>query len=448
MRSALLASAFLLVCSAFSQSGSLPRKGLLGAQLLVATDEVRAAAGIDLGVLVGAVTFNTTASVGGLAQGDIVYSIDGKQVGSPQEAVAIVSGIPVGSRFEVRLVRSRQHQTLSLTMLEKPRDKGPNYEVIYDHVVSHGRRIRTMVSKPTKPGKHPVFFLIQGLGNFSLDNPIGTGAYADIIKPFVDEGWVTVRVDKPGQGDSEGGPTADEDFDAELDCYRQALKAIKKYDFVDPDRIFIFGHSMGGCFGPIVASEEKVAGIAVYGTVLKTWTEYWLENVRRQQLLGGANYVQVHDNLQNISRFMHYLLKERLSPETIKERHPDLQSTVNQNVPDGKHMSTRTLEFWRQLDSKNFASYWERVDAHVLAMWGENEFISTKEDHGMIAEIVNSKRQGTAEFVIVKESDHGFFRTTSAADSHRKWGQPGSEFNPEVLRLLKEWFNKVHESRE
>lgn len=421
---------------------------MLGAQLLVATDEVRSAAGIDSGVLIGAVTPNTTASVGGLAQGDIVYSIDGKEVGSPQEAVATVSGIPVGSRFEVRLVRSRQRQTLSMTMLEKPRDKGANYEVIYDHVVSNGRRIRTMVSKPTKPGKHPVFFLIQGLGNFSLDNPIGTGAYADIIKPFVDEDWVTVRVDKPGQGDSEGGPTADEDFDAELDCYRQALKAIKKYDFVDPDRIFIFGHSMGGCFGPIVASEEKVAGIAVYGTVLKTWTEYWLENVRRQQLLGGANFTQVHDNLQNISRFMHYLLKERLSAETIKERHPDLQSTVNQNVPDGKHMSTRTVEFWRQLDSKNFASYWERVDAHVLAMWGENEFISTKEDHGMIAEIVNSKRPGTAEFVIVKESDHGFFKTTSAADSHRKWGQPGSEFNPEVLRLLKEWFNKVNVSRE
>jgi pimeloyl-ACP methyl ester carboxylesterase len=443
MRSALLASAFLLVCSVFSQSDALPRKGMFGAQLLVLTDEMKSTAGVDAGVLIGSITPNTTASVGGLNQGDIVYSIDGRDVESPQEAVAAISGIQVGSRFEVKLVRNQERRSLSLTMLEKPRDKGANYEVIYDHVVSNGRRIRTMISKPAKPGKHPVFFLIQGLGNFSLDNPIGTGAYADILKPFVDEGWVTVRVDKPGQGDSEGGPTADEDFDAELDCYRQALKAIKKYDFVDPDRIFIFGHSMGGCFGPIVASEEKVAGIAVYGTVLKTWTEYWLENVRRQQLLGGASYVQVHDNLQNISRFMHYLLKERLNAEEIKLRYPDLQSTVNQNVPDGKHMSTRTVEFWRQLDSKNFASYWERVDAHVLTMWGENEFISTREDHGMIAEIVNGKRPGTAEFVIVRESDHGFYKTTSAADSHRKWGQPGSEFNPEVVRLLREWFNKV-----
>ena len=45
--------------------------------------------------------------------------------------------------------------------------------------------------------------------------------------------------------------------------------------------MFIFGHSMGGVFGPILASEIPIRGIAVYGTVAKTWTEYCLENWRR-----------------------------------------------------------------------------------------------------------------------------------------------------------------------
>ncbi len=432
-----------LLFMACSIAQPLPRKGLLGAQLLALSADAKSAAGVESGVLVGTVFPGTTAEAHGLKSGDVVVSIDGKPITTPAEGVAAANTVLVGLRFEMRIVRGRDPQTLSMTMQERPRDKGENYEVLYDHVVSNGRRIRTLISKPTGPGKRPVFFLIQGLGGFSLDNPIGTGAYAPLVKSFVDEGWVTVRVDKPGQGDSEGGPTADEGFDAELDCYRQALKAIKGYDFVDQDRIFIFGHSMGGCFGPIIASEEKVAGIAVYGTVVKTWLEYWLENVRRQQLLAGSTYADLHESMQSLGRFMHYLFKEKLGPDDIKKQHPDLTALTNSFFPNGVHMSTRVMDFWRELDAKNFASFWERVSANVLAMWAENEFIATREDHVMIADIVNSKRPGTAEFVVVKESDHGFFKTTSATDSHRKWGQPGGEFNPEVIRLLKEWIAKV-----
>jgi len=43
---------------------------------------------------------------------------------------------------------------------------------------------------------------------------------------------------------------------------------------VDQDNVFIVGHSMGGVFAPILAAEFPVKGIAVYGTVVKTWTEY------------------------------------------------------------------------------------------------------------------------------------------------------------------------------
>ena len=96
-------------------------------------------------------------------------------------------------------------------------------------------------------------------------------------------GYVTMRVDKPGCGDSEGGPWPEIDFQAELDGYGQGLKALKAYSFVDPDKVFIFGHSMGGVMGPLLAAETKVKGVAVYGTVFRTWFEYQVENVRRQR---------------------------------------------------------------------------------------------------------------------------------------------------------------------
>ena len=58
---------------------------------------------------------------------------------------------------------------------------------------------------------------------------------------------------------------------------------------IDQDKILIFGHSMGGCEGPIIATEFPVKGIAVYGTVTRTWHEYMLENLRRQAPLAGTS---------------------------------------------------------------------------------------------------------------------------------------------------------------
>ncbi len=71
-------------------------------------------------------------------------------------------------------------------------------------------------------------FLIQGIGLASIDNPVGPlSSYKTIIDDFTRHGFVTLRVDKPGCGDSEGGPARDVDFDTELDGYRQALKMLK-----------------------------------------------------------------------------------------------------------------------------------------------------------------------------------------------------------------------------
>ena len=58
--------------------------------------------------------------------------------------------------------------------------------------------------------RHPALFVIQGVGSSSIENPPGSiGLYSRITDDFTRRGWTTMRVDKPGQGDSEGGPTRD-----------------------------------------------------------------------------------------------------------------------------------------------------------------------------------------------------------------------------------------------
>jgi hypothetical protein len=309
--------------------------------------------------------------------------------------------------------------------------------------VSRGARIRTIVTKPHASGKHPVVFLVKGAGLGSLDEPpSGLQPYSRILREFAASGYVTVRVDKPGVGDSEGGPAADLDFATELDAYREALRSLPRYEFVDQEDVFIVGHSMGGVFAPILAAEFPVKGVAVYGTVVKTWTEYFLENWRRQAVLEGGDPASIDAMMRDLARALHYLLIERKMPEEVVRAHPDLRAIVGQLAPEDR-ISGRAITFWTQLARQNLPSYWAKGTAHVLAIWGKNEFVATEADHQLITDIVNRARPGKGLYLALDGIDHGFHATTSTEDSYRRWKARTGVFEPRISVVLKDWTERI-----
>ncbi len=429
---------------ALPQSDELPRKATFGAQLAPVPAELRQQAGLaeGEGLLLPNVFPDQTAGLAGLKNGDVLVTIEGRAVRGNASVLQAVNASPAGKVIELEYLREGKRSKLSVKLVERPREKSEHYDVVYSHVVSLGKRMRVVTTKPKREGRFPVMVMIQGLGPSVMDTPLtGAGAYSKILYAFATEGWATVRVDKPGVGDSEGGPYDTVDFDTEMDIYRQAIAAAKKMLFVDPDKVFIFGHSMGGAFGPIVASETKIRGIAVAGTVAKTWTEYFQENTRRQELLAGRTPEQVDETLRNQAAAMACLLDLRMKPDEVIAKFPKLAAAVRDLTPGGL-MYGRPVDFWAQLSNYNYPAYWAKVDANVLAIWGACEFITTEEDHPLIAEVVNRARPGKGKYVRLENSDHGFKKTESMADSFRRWGQAG-EFNPNVVDALKAWTKEV-----
>jgi esterase/lipase len=68
---------------------------------------------------------------------------------------------------------------------------------------------------------------------------------------------------------------------------------------VDPERIYLFGHSMGGVLAPYLTAAVPVRGSMVYGTLARTWFEYQLENVRRQAAFQpGATEAEITEAVQ------------------------------------------------------------------------------------------------------------------------------------------------------
>jgi pimeloyl-ACP methyl ester carboxylesterase len=186
---------------------------------------------------------------------------------------------------------------------------------------------------------------------------------------------------------------------------------LKSYEFVDPQRIFLFGHSAGGWVAPLVASSESVRGIVVYGTVVRPFAEYLVDNYRRsRRMRDQADPVKVEESVRQMMQFLHYLLVENGSPAEVVARHPELATARKFLFPfDDRHFyDLRSLRYLQELSAKNVAQAWARQDAPVLAMYGVYDIRTTAMDHEYIAEIVNSRHAGHGTWIQIPRMDHGF----------------------------------------
>ena len=170
-------------------------------------------------------------------------------------------------------------------------------DVIYDSVTApHGERLRTIVTKPhdAKGKKLPVIFVAGWLSGDSVEAPAGTKDATGVVFQGLAQlpDFCLFRVDKHGVGDSEG-VCGETDFESELAGYRAAFAALKRYDFIDADRVYILGISNGGGFAPLVpnsdAEQAKVRGYISVGGWTKTWFEHMLEIERRRFALMGKS---------------------------------------------------------------------------------------------------------------------------------------------------------------
>jgi len=108
-------------------------------------------------------------------------------------------------------------------------------------IENDGRAVPTTVVVPDGEGPFPVVVMNHGHGGGRQEN----GGFGKIAEALAEEGILTIRMDFPGSGDSEEPFTEGylsnmiSDSNASLDYVLENYPA-------DPDRLGIFGYSMGG----------------------------------------------------------------------------------------------------------------------------------------------------------------------------------------------------------
>lgn len=105
--------------------GQRPQRGYMGVGLQQLDDNIAASLGIpkNRGELIRSVTPGGPADRAGIRQGDVVITVNNRPV-TPDEPLAyIVSGLPVGSRVPIELVRDGQRRTVTVAVGERPTEE-------------------------------------------------------------------------------------------------------------------------------------------------------------------------------------------------------------------------------------------------------------------------------------------------------------------------------------
>ena len=417
--------------------GDLPRRAWLG----VGLDRTGAGRLRVQAVLPGG------SAEGQLEAGDVLLAVDGADITSMQALGAALKARGEGERMAVTVLRGDDERTLKLRAKGRALEQADDLDIVYDVVVSGDARLRSITTRPAGArGPLPAVLFIQGLSCASIENMTGPSQpVEDLLYGLSREGFAVMRVEKQGMGDSQGGAgCAEVGFDQEVQGFRDALAHLKAQPDVDADAVFLFGHSMGGLQGPVIAADEDVAGVAVYGTGALGWPEYLVDNARRQARLSGADPAETERYAGHLARFVHEVMIEGRDVAAVLRDHPDLSDVAAEYFPDGQHGFSRHVGFFQELSAHTPASIWARVDAPVLAMVGEYDFATSAFDHQYIAEIVNYHHPDSARWLELPGLFHAF--NTRASQEEALADPWGGEFGRQALTETASWMRSVLES--
>lgn len=198
---------------------------------------------------------------------------------------------------------------------------------------------------------------------------------------------------------------------------------------------------MGGVFAPLLAADDPVAGIIVYGTIGAPLSEYFEVNDARQMKLRGMGDENVEKSLELVRDFNDLFLAQHKSPGEIIAARPDLRPYIVARDGDDTHLFGRHYTFWHQLDDLRLPEPWKSVDTRVLAVWGQSDVPATREDHPALVEIVNANHPDTATFLEIPGIGHGFEASATMKESADNNMQ--GPFNDAIVKETLRWMDSI-----
>ncbi|MBM0105678.1 alpha/beta hydrolase [Steroidobacter sp. S1-65] len=330
-------------------------------------------------------------------------------------------------------------------MAARAPESHPDIETSYGTLtLPDGVELQTVVTKPAAVnGRLPAIQFVQWLSCDTIaisDNP--RDGWSAMLRDIVRRSNALVwRTEKRGVGASKGN-CATMDYDTELADHREALAQLRARDDVDPNRIVIFGGSIGGTYAPLLAADERVAGVMIWGAGATTWAERMLKFERNALELGGSPPSQLAQEMTLRLQFMERYLVRDQTPAEIMKADPKVGAVWSRIVgTSAQGQYGRPFAFHQQAQKADWAAAWSQVNAPVLALYGEYDWFESRDATTLITRIANSASAGRGTFAEIPRMNHHFSQFPNATAA---FAEKDGQVNPEpAVSVMLAWLEKI-----
>lgn len=293
--------------------------------------------------------------------------------------------------------------------------------------------LKGMLTLPDGNGPFPAAVLVHGSGSSNMDEKVGKlTPFRDIALGLAQRGVATIRYDKRSFAhglkmvlDWKHPITVWEETIEDAFLASQLLRADTR---IDPDRVFLLGHSMGAMLAPRI----ECSGGDFRGLILLAGSPRRLEEVMLEQMA---------EAMAGMSGFAKNIAgKQRAKFETLFHGLYDL---TDEEAKRKKVGGGTTLYYFKDMGQPTVAQWLNKTRKPMLVMQGEKDFqVKAAVDFALYQELLADRENVT--FRLYPGLNHAFVtaRFDSITDAKKEF-TPERHIGAEVLDDIAGWIRAL-----
>ena len=293
--------------------------------------------------------------------------------------------------------------------------------------------LKGMLTLPDGNGPFPAAVLVHGSGSSNMDEKVGKlTPFKDIALGLAQRGVATLRYDKRSFAhglkmvlDKKHPITVWEETIEDALLASQLLRADTR---IDPDRVFLIGHSMGAMLAPRI----ECSGGDFRGLILLAGSPRRLEEIMLEQMA---------EAMAGMPGFAQKIAgKQRAKFETLFRGLYDLS---DEEAKAKKAGGGTTLYYFKEMGQPTVAQWLDKTRKPMLVMQGGDDFqVKAAVDFEMYRELLSHRENVT--FRLYPGLNHAFVsaRSRSIADAKKEF-TPERHMGAEVLDDIAGWIRAL-----
>ena len=297
------------------------------------------------------------------------------------------------------------------------------------NIAAAGFGLAGTITTPAGQGRlrHPAVVLLAGSGAADRDATVaGIPLFAQLAGQLAGREFVALRYDKRGTGQS-GGRTERVTLQDYADDAVQAVRWLARRKDVDPDRLYLIGHSEGAAVAMLAAPQEKkIKGLVLMAGMGVPGRQLVLE--QQQTLLAATSFTEEE-------RAAKVALQTKILDAAIAQKDWE-------GIPDELRKAVDT-PWYRSLLMFDPAKAMERTKQPILILQGELDTQVKPYQASLLAEAARARKNaGGVDLKPLPGLNHLFVTATTGQVS--EYGSLASRtISPAVAAAIADWVASV-----